>query len=59
MKKIFLFLFILLFSIPTYSQKGAYIGIRLIPQSAWILNQDDFDSDEFDFANSFFICICS
>lgn len=53
MKKILLLLFILLLSIPTYSQKGAYIGIRLIPQSAWILNQDDFDSDDFDFGVPF------
>lgn len=53
MKKFILFVFLFAFALPLFSQKGAYIGIRLIPQSAWILNQDDFDSDEFDFGIPF------
>jgi len=53
MKKYILLFLICSFSFPLLAQKGGFIGIKVIPQSAWILNQDDFDSDEFDFAIPF------
>ena len=53
MKKLIIFSLLLLLSIPAIAQKGAYIGFRVMPQSAWILNNDDFNSDEFDFGIPF------
>jgi hypothetical protein len=53
MKKLILFLLLFSFSLSLFAQKGAFIGVRIIPQSAWILNQDDFDSELFDFAAPF------
>ena len=53
MKKTVLLLLLISFSLPLFAQKGGFIGLRVIPQSAWILNQDDFDSDELDFAIPF------
>lgn len=53
MKKIILILFAGLLSFPSIAQEGAFVGLRIIPQSAWILNTDDFDSDEFDFGIPF------
>ncbi len=49
MKKIILILLLGFLSFPLIAQEGAFVGVRVIPQSAWILNNDDFDSDEFDF----------
>ncbi len=53
MKKIILILFVGFLSFPSIAQEGAFVGIRIIPQSAWILNNDDFDSGEFDFGIPF------
>lgn len=53
MKKLIILLTLLCFSLPNFAQKGAFIGLRIMPQSAWILNQDDFDSDEYDFGVPF------
>ena len=53
MKAFFILLITVCISYSSIAQEGAYIGLRLIPQSAWILNQDDFDSGEFDFATPF------
>jgi hypothetical protein len=53
MKKIILILIIGFLSFPSIAQEGAFVGVRIIPQSAWILNNDDFDSGEFDFGIPF------
>ncbi len=53
MKGFFILLITVFISVGSVAQEGAYIGLRLIPQSAWILNQDDFDSGEFDFGIPF------
>jgi hypothetical protein len=53
MKKFILLLLVLTISFNLFSQKGGFIGIRIIPQSAWILNDDDFDSGDFDFKTPF------
>lgn len=53
MKAFFILLITLSISFNSIAQEGAFIGLRLIPQSAWILNQDDFDSGEFDFGVPF------
>lgn len=53
MKKTFLLLIVLTISLNTFSQKGGFIGFRIIPQSAWILNSDDWDSGDFDLKTPF------
>ena len=53
MKKTVLLLLLSSFSLSLFAQKGGFIGVRAIPQSAWILNQDDFDSEDFDFGVPF------
>lgn len=53
MKNFVLAISLVMISLPSFSQKGAFVGIRLMPQSAWILNSDDFDSDEYDFGIPF------
>jgi hypothetical protein len=47
MKKILLLISIILFSANLFAQ-GGFAGLLVRPQSAWILNDDDFDSGEFD-----------
>ena len=53
MKKLFLLLIICSFSFNSFAQKGAFVGLSIMPQSAWILNNDDFDSGDFDFGIPF------
>ena len=53
MKKILLVFLAAFFSLTMLAQEGAFVGVRVIPQSAWILNNDDFDSDLFDFGIPF------
>lgn len=53
MKNLLLLLSICAFSINSFAQKGAFIGFSIMPQSAWILNNDDFDSGDFDFGIPF------
>lgn len=53
MKKLILLLIFCSFSFNSFAQKGAFIGLSIMPQSAWILNNDDFDSGDFDFAIPF------
>ncbi len=41
-------------STKTYAQQGLEIGVKVIPQSVWIFNSDDFDvGDELDFKRKF------
>ena len=53
MKKVLLVFLSAFFSLTILAQEGAFVGVRVIPQSAWILNNDDFDSGEFDFGIPF------
>ena len=46
MKKLALTLIFILAIGGLYAQKGWYVGLRVVPQSTWILNQQDSDAGE-------------
>jgi outer membrane protein with beta-barrel domain len=57
MKKLITVIFFLAIHFTVFSQEGPFIGARVIPQSAWILNQDDFDSNVMDFKTPFSVAL--
>jgi Outer membrane protein beta-barrel domain len=57
MKKLLTIVFLLTIHFAAFSQEGPFIGARVIPQSAWILNQDDFDSNILDFKTPFSVAL--